>query len=108
MSGTDDSDTFDWAARLEPLLAGALAVWRVEGTVTRKDDACCAIRCGSAAITVSRVTDDGDPYWEVASADGSLPPLPFGGIQGMLRAVRELLGAEEAGTRIVIGTRGEA
>ena len=44
-------------------------------------------------------------YSEVTPADNALPSLPYGGIQGMLRAVRELLGAGAAESRLVIGPR---
>lgn len=102
------TEHFDWDERLETLLTGALAVWRLEGRVTREGVARCRIQSADTALTVQRVTDDGDPYWEVAPIDSALPALPFGGIQGMLRAVREMLGADPTGTRLVIGPGGEA
>lgn len=100
------SENIDWGERLETLLTGALAVWRLEGRVVRDGPALCSIQSAEVALTVQRVVDYGDPYWEVASVDGALPPLPYGGIQGMLRAVRDALGTETTGSRLVIGPGG--
>ena len=97
------SESFDWGQRLEALLAGALAIWRIDGRVDRDATGICTLETEQATITVARITDEADPYWEVTTRDGDLPPLPFGGIQGMLRAVKEAVGAGETGTRLVIG-----
>ena len=68
----------------------------------------CTVHTTGADVAVERRSGDGDaPYWEVTPADETLPSLPYGGIQGMLRAVRELLGAEESGSRLVIGSRAD-
>ena len=99
-------DNSEWVEHLETLLNGALDIWRVDGTVTC-NTAECTLRTSKASICVARVTDDGDPYWEVILQDSDVPPLPFGGIQGMLRAVREAVGGDEAGTRLVIGPRAD-
>jgi len=100
------SETIDWGERLEMLLTGALAVWRLEGRVVRDGPTLCTIQSIGLALTVQRVTNDGDPYWEISTAGSELPPLPYAGIQGMLRAVRQTLGAETTGSRLVIGPGG--
>ena len=97
------SESLDWGQRLEALLTGALAIWRIDGQVERDANGICILETEQAKVTIARVTDDGDPYWEVGNPNGDLPPLPFGGIQGMLRAVKESVGADETGTRLVIG-----
>lgn len=99
------SENHDWGERLETLLKGALTVWRVEGCVVR-DNSICTIQAAESTLTVQRITDDGDPYWEVDSVDSGLPPLPYGGLQGMLRAVRQALGADGPDARLVIGPGG--
>jgi hypothetical protein len=99
------SENIDWGERLELVLKGALAVWRVEGRVAR-ENSLCTVQTSEFAVTVQRITDDGDPYWEVASHEEGLPPLPFAGIQGMLRAVRQALDADATGSRLVIGPGG--
>lgn len=101
------SENIDWGERLEALLTGALAVWRLEGRITRDGPARCIIQSAEVALTVQRIADDGDPYWEVAAVDGALPALPYGGIQGMLRVVRATLGAEATGAPLVIGPAGD-
>ncbi len=101
-----------WGNRADALISGALAVWRIDGRVIRDDDKPCAITVFAKGIkvTVERITDDGDdPYWEVASHEpgASTPPLPYAGIQGMLRAVRGFLDPDQPAARLVIGS-GEA
>ncbi len=103
------SDVKEWSERLESLLTGALSVWRIDGRVIRdpQKPAACTVHTTGAEVAVERRSGDGDaPYWEVTPADETLPSLPYGGIQGMLRAVRELLGADDPGSRLVIGPRG--
>jgi hypothetical protein len=69
------------------------------------ETAICTIQTETVTVKVERIVDDGEPFWEVTPADNALPSLPYGGIQGMLRAVRELLGAGAAESRLVIGPR---
>ena len=98
----------NWGNQIEALLSGALAVWRVEGRIVRDDNKPCAFIVSAIGkdVTVERITDDGDaPYWEIASPD--MPSLPYAGIQGMLRAVRNVIDPETPTARLVVGT-GEA
>ncbi len=101
------SDGIEWEERLEALLTGALSVWRIDGRVLHGETAICTIQTETVTVKVERIVDDGEPFWEVTPADNALPPFPYGGIQGMLRAVRELLGAGAAESRLVIGPRGD-
>lgn len=95
-----------WRDQLHALLTGALAVWRVEGRVVKDDRGAvaCTVRTADAAVRIERHADAADaPFWEVAASDSDLPPLPFAGIQGMLRAVRELLAPDRSASRLVVG-----
>jgi hypothetical protein len=98
----------EWDDRLHGLLTGALAVWRIEGLAVKdtKNRTACTVHTAAGRVAVERVTGDGEtPYWEVSALDQDLPlpPLPYAGIQGMLRAVRDLLDPDNSGARLVIG-----
>lgn len=101
-----------WDDRLEALLAGALKVWRVDGRVVRhpvRPGARTIEVGGAACVTVERDEEDEGPFWNVAPEAGSesdLPALPYAGIQGMLRAVRDILAPGQDSTRLVIGQGG--
>lgn len=102
------SENSDWGKRLSVLLTGALSVWRLSGQIVKDTakPARCIVRTDVVEVAVQRVTDDGDtPYWEVAPLDPNtpIPPLPYAGIQGMLRAVRNLLDPDPISARLVIG-----
>ena len=102
-----------WGERLHAILKGALQVWRIDGRIARDrtKPALCFVYAAGVEVAVERVTDDGDaPYWEVSSLnpDDEFPPLPYAGIQGMLRAVRALLAPELSASRLVIGPRSGA
>lgn len=102
------TQSIKWAEQTEALLSGALDVWRVEGRIVRDDTKPCAFTISAVGrdVTVERITDDGDtPYWEIASHDA--PSLPYAGIQGLLRAVRDVIDPETPTVRLVVGT-GEA
>ena len=101
------SKNFDCGQRLEAILTGALTTWRIDGKVGRNVSGKCTVETERTTITVARITDDGDTYWEVTPSGSDLPPLPFSGIQGMLRAVREAADADETGKRLVIGPQGD-
>lgn len=98
----------EWGDQIEALLSGALAVWRVEGRIVRDNSKPCTFIVSAIGknITVERITDDGDaPYWEISAPE--MPSLPYAGIQGMLRAVRNVIDPETSTARLVVGT-GEA
>jgi hypothetical protein len=104
------SENSNWGEQLYALLTGALSVWRLNGRVVRdaEKSACCIIQTKIAEVAVERITNDGDtPYWDVAllDPDTTVPPLPYAGLQGMLRAVRDLLDQDPISARLVIGSQ---
>ncbi len=104
----DMTQIIEWDDRLHGLLTGALAAWRIEGHAVKniQQHTACTVHTAAGRVAVQRVTDDGAaPYWEVSALDQDvpLPALPYAGIQGMLRAVRDLLDPDSSGARLVIG-----
>lgn len=101
-------DDREWAEKLEALLSGALAVWRVDGRIvgdTARPNARTVEVGGAACVTVERITEPDESYWEVEPATG-MPALPYAGIQGMLRAVRAVVAPDRESARLVIGQNG--
>ena len=63
------SKNFDWGQRLEAILTGALTTWRIDGKVGRNVSGKCTVETERTTITVARITDDGDTYWEVTPSE---------------------------------------
>lgn len=101
-----------WGERLEALLTGALEVWRVDGRVVRNPArplARSVVIGGTIFVTVERTLEGDESFWNVAPEEGSqsdIPSLPYAGIQGMLRAVREIVAPDRDTARLVIGQGG--